>query len=260
MAIEMLVNWIFCLPATSQTYHAASMLQMSSTMRTALQLDATQGLDRSCLPSHTPTYSWAAYTHEMLQHRFSFVQHNLQTGMHALHAAPMVLDYVDWTYIAVSCCLQDHIASDGSFTASTDLRRTDADPSAAHMQASPKQQTLNRPPGLPETAPVAEPISDRDLRTLVDWVSSCRRLVVLTGAGCSTESDIPDYRGPKGAYSSGFQPMTHQQVSSPDDCCCLETQTHASRLHAPVCSCGTTKPCPDRGPLAGQLPGGLLLL
>eukprot|EP00891_Asterochloris_glomerata_P002079 jgi/Astpho2/2079/e_gw1.00038.165.1_t len=79
------------------------------------------------------------------------------------------------------------------------------------MQASPKQQTLSRPPGLPETAPVAEPISDRDLRTLVDWVSSCRRLVVLTGAGCSTESDIPDYRGPKGAYSSGFQPMTHQQ-------------------------------------------------
>ena len=145
-------------------------------------------------------------------------------------------DQVRQTYIAILCCLQDRIASDGSITASTDLRRTDADPKAAHVQPPPKEQTLARPPGLPETAPVAEPISDRDLRTLVDWVSSCRRLVVLTGAGCSTESDIPDYRGPKGAYSSGFKPMTHQQVSSPEDCCCLEAQTLALRLHAAICS------------------------
>ena len=169
-------------------------------------------------------------------------------------------DHVDWTYIAISCCLQDRIASDGMFTASTDLRRTDADPQAAHMQAPPKEQTLARPPGLPETAPVAEPISDLDLRALVDWVSSCRRLVVLTGAGCSTESDIPDYRGPKGAYSSGFQPMTHQQVSSPEGCCCLEAQTHALRLHAAICSCDITRPCAVWGPPVGQLPSGLLLL
>ncbi len=41
----------------------------------------------------------------------------------------------------------------------------------------------------------------------------CRRLLVLTGAGCSTESAVPDYRGPQGAYNTGFKPMTHQQVS-----------------------------------------------
>lgn len=29
---------------------------------------------------------------------------------------------------------------------------------------------------------------------------------------CSTESNIPDYRGPKGAYTTGFKPMTHQQA------------------------------------------------
>lgn len=40
----------------------------------------------------------------------------------------------------------------------------------------------------------------------------CRQLVVLTGAGCSTESSVPDYRGPQGAYSTGFKPITHQQV------------------------------------------------
>ena len=30
------------------------------------------------------------------------------------------------------------------------------------------------------------------------------------GAGVSTESAIPDYRSPTGAYSTGFKPMTHQ--------------------------------------------------
>ncbi|KAJ0973178.1 hypothetical protein J5N97_021137 [Dioscorea zingiberensis] len=34
--------------------------------------------------------------------------------------------------------------------------------------------------------------------------------MVLTGAGISTESGIPDYRSPNGAYSTGFKPITHQ--------------------------------------------------
>lgn len=42
------------------------------------------------------------------------------------------------------------------------------------------------------------------------------RVVVVTGAGCSTESNIPDYRGPNGAYNTGFKPMTHQQVALDD--------------------------------------------
>jgi len=41
-----------------------------------------------------------------------------------------------------------------------------------------------------------------------------RRLLVLTGAGCSTESNLPDYRSPSGAYSRGFKPMTHQLFMS----------------------------------------------
>jgi NAD-dependent SIR2 family protein deacetylase len=39
------------------------------------------------------------------------------------------------------------------------------------------------------------------LRSLSDVVANARRLVVLTGAGCSTESGIPDYRSPGGAWS-----------------------------------------------------------
>lgn len=36
-----------------------------------------------------------------------------------------------------------------------------------------------------------------DLAALADLVARARRLVVLTGAGCSTESGIPDYRSPR---------------------------------------------------------------
>ena len=36
---------------------------------------------------------------------------------------------------------------------------------------------------------------------LADFIARARRLVVLTGAGCSTESGIPDYRSPGGAWS-----------------------------------------------------------
>lgn len=41
------------------------------------------------------------------------------------------------------------------------------------------------------------------MAALVDFVNSHRKLLVLTGAGISTESNIPDYRSAAGAYSSG---------------------------------------------------------
>src|SRR3954469_12282670 len=37
--------------------------------------------------------------------------------------------------------------------------------------------------------------------TLVELLREARRLVVLTGAGCSTASGIPDYRSPGGAWT-----------------------------------------------------------
>jgi len=47
----------------------------------------------------------------------------------------------------------------------------------------------------------------------VDWLATffqySKNLIVLTGAGISTSSGIPDYRGPNGSYKRGHKPMTH---------------------------------------------------
>ena len=52
--------------------------------------------------------------------------------------------------------------------------------------------------------------------TYADVLRICKaatNLVVLTGAGVSTESGIPDYRSPAGSYSKGHKPMTHDEFT-----------------------------------------------
>lgn len=51
-------------------------------------------------------------------------------------------------------------------------------------------------------APTVEPASPAAVTTLADFVAAGRRLLVLTGAGCSTESGIPDYRSPGGLWTN----------------------------------------------------------
>ena len=40
-----------------------------------------------------------------------------------------------------------------------------------------------------------------DVRQARQWVADARRVTVLTGAGISTDSGIPDFRGPNGVWT-----------------------------------------------------------
>ena len=42
---------------------------------------------------------------------------------------------------------------------------------------------------------------DSRIQTLAQWMFEAERLVVFTGAGISTESGLPDFRGPDGLWT-----------------------------------------------------------
>eukprot|EP00928_Gymnodinium_smaydae_P049356 TRINITY_DN33113_c0_g1_i1.p1 TRINITY_DN33113_c0_g1~~TRINITY_DN33113_c0_g1_i1.p1 ORF type:complete len:352 (+),score=53.57 TRINITY_DN33113_c0_g1_i1:50-1057(+) len=63
-------------------------------------------------------------------------------------------------------------------------------------------------------APEGATLTAGHLDRLVDFVSEARgSLVAITGAGCSTESGVPDYRSPEGSYSKGHRPMMHGEFT-----------------------------------------------
>jgi len=59
--------------------------------------------------------------------------------------------------------------------------------------------------------PSSSAISWLQLNQLTDFIKKIDRLIVITGAGLSTESGIPDYRSPNGSYSKGHKPITYQE-------------------------------------------------
>ena len=55
------------------------------------------------------------------------------------------------------------------------------------------------------------------LETLVQWIASASHLVVFTGAGISTESGLPDFRGPDGLWTrrdKGLPPLAFDWSSA----------------------------------------------
>ena len=67
-------------------------------------------------------------------------------------------------------------------------------------------------PAVPSNA------NDRDdaFGRLVELVRGRTRIVALTGAGISTESGIPDYRGPQGVWTTGKLPRLDDFATNPD--------------------------------------------
>ena len=59
-----------------------------------------------------------------------------------------------------------------------------------------------------------------DIDQVRRWVSASRRIVVLTGAGISTESGVPDFRGPQGIWTKNPKAEKlsniHYYMSDPD--------------------------------------------
>jgi NAD-dependent deacetylase len=51
--------------------------------------------------------------------------------------------------------------------------------------------------------------SDPIIVSVRSWIAEARRIVVLTGAGISTDSGIPDFRGPRGVWT--INPAAEQQ-------------------------------------------------
>lgn len=64
-------------------------------------------------------------------------------------------------------------------------------------------------------------------RKLVSFLRLNKNVIVLTGAGASTDSGVPDYRGPTGIYRSkpDYRPITFQEFMSS----CLARQRYWSR-------------------------------
>src|SRR4051812_4743265 len=43
--------------------------------------------------------------------------------------------------------------------------------------------------------------NEQHIETIAQWIKGCEHLVAFTGAGISTDSGIPDFRGPNGVWT-----------------------------------------------------------
>ena len=65
---------------------------------------------------------------------------------------------------------------------------------------------------------------DDAIATVRQWIDAAQRIVVLTGAGISTESGIPDFRGPDGVWTKNPEAEKQATIEAVFQSC-VHTQT-----------------------------------
>src|SRR5262247_4306795 len=77
-------------------------------------------------------------------------------------------------------------------------------------------------------------MNDELIPIVRDWIRAAERIVVLTGAGISTDSGIPDFRGPQGVWTKnpGAEKLaTLQNYLADSD---VRKRSWQSRLESPA--------------------------
>jgi NAD-dependent deacetylase sirtuin 4 len=82
----------------------------------------------------------------------------------------------------------------------------------ARAVSSGLHEAPERPPN-PHTLLSQHELQEK-VEMLLDWLDNKKHILTITGAGLSTESGIPDYRGHNGSYHRGHKPMIHDQFMS----------------------------------------------
>eukprot|EP00899_Mesostigma_viride_P013886 jgi/Mesvir1/22499/Mv18532-RA.1 len=95
-------------------------------------------------------------------------------------------------------------------------------------------------------APAAREASLSEILRLQDFILRSDNLLVITGAGVSTECGIPDYRSPNGAYSLGYKPITHQEFMASEAC----RRRYWARSYVAWAKFSSTRPGPSHDVLA----------
>ena len=77
-------------------------------------------------------------------------------------------------------------------------------------------------------------MSDDGIDTIAEWIRSADAIVILTGAGISTESGIPDFRGPNGVWTKNPKAERlsniHHYMADPE----VRKLAWQGRLHHPA--------------------------
>lgn len=81
---------------------------------------------------------------------------------------------------------------------------------SARRGISESKIQLSEPPPDPNKLLNLQQLEEK-AQLLIDWWRGKSNVFCITGAGLSTESGIPDYRGHEGSYHRGHKPVIHQQ-------------------------------------------------